>query len=90
MKISTATMPMTAARHAGANRIRAQRRPHRALFQILDAAGSAPERRIIDKIFRRLLAHPPAADRSLIANRFLNVSHFLDFVVEHYGQASPT
>ena len=73
--------------YAGADRICAEGRPHRALFQIGDTGRQSTRAENHRQIFRLLVAHAPAADFAAITNRFLDVRDFLHFVVEHHGKA---
>ena len=81
----TAIMPKTGRTHAGANRVGAQRRTHRALFQVLDArrqrARTQRQRQVL-----RLLLGEAAGDAAFIVNLLLDGGHFHHLVVEHHGQ----
>ncbi len=85
MKISTANMPMTAARHSGANRIAAQRRAHGALFEILDAGRQGARAQNHGQVFGLLLGEAPV-DYTLIVDLIFDDGDFLNLVVEHDGE----
>ena len=78
-------MPMTAARTPCANRVGAQRRPHRHFLQILDSrrqrARAQGQRQVL-----RLLLGEAAGDATLIVNLLLNGRDRFHLVVEHHGQ----
>ena len=78
-------MPTIAARTPDLNRVRAQRRPDRPLFQILDPrrqrARAQRHRQVL-----HLLIGKPAVDDARIADRFLDHRDFLHFVVENHRQ----
>ena len=82
MKISTASMPIMAARTPCADRIGAQRRTDGALFQILDARRQRARAQNHGQIFGLLLGEA-AVDAALIVNLFLDDGNFLHLVVEH-------
>ena len=50
-------------------------------------AGSAPERRIMDRSFACCWLMLPPLISPGIADRFFNVGDFLHFIVEHHAQA---
>src|ERR1700733_5986510 len=70
----------------GADRIGAERRPHGALFEILDACRQSTGAQDHGQVLGLLLVHAAPADFTGIADGLFDIGNFLNFVVEHYGQ----
>src|ERR1700686_479807 len=100
MKISTASMPIIAAftpgrieQHAGnrgihslALRIPDERRPHRALFEILNSCRERARAQDHGQILGLLLTHAAAADFAGVADGLLDVGNFLHLAIEHHAE----
>jgi hypothetical protein len=89
MKISTASMPTTAAeRRRGSNPCPATVPP--SLFQILDARRQRARAQDHGQILGLLLVHAAAADFSGIADGLFNVGDFLNLLSRTTARLSPT
>ena len=77
---------MMAARTPARIESRAQRRPDRALLQILDARRQRARAQDHRQILGLLLAHAAAADFAGVADGLFNIRNFLHLVVEHHSQ----
>ena len=87
MKISTATMPITAARTPERIESAPSDGPTVRSSRYLMLAGRAPERRIIERSLACCSVMRPPLIEPWSRIGFLDVGHFLHFVVEHHGQA---
>src|ERR1019366_2020139 len=70
---------------AGTNRIGAERRPDRALFQVLDAGRQSTGTQSHRKVLSLLLGEP-AVDDAVVTNGVFDHRHFLHLVVENDRQ----
>ena len=87
MKISTAIMPITAARTPARIESAPSDGPTVRSSRYLMLGRQCARAQDHGQILGLLLVHAAAADLALIANRLLDVRDFLHFVVEHHGEA---